>query len=265
MKTLLLVIDPQNDFCQPTGSLYVDGALNDMNRLAAFVYQFGHNLTSIMCTLDSHHLHSVFHPGFWTNGTGQSPAPFTVITSKDIKNATWLPTLKDNYDNALKYTEELEKAGKYSLTIWPVHTLIGSYGHNVFPRLHDSFLTWEGWGGSVRYVTKGENTKVENYSAFSAEVEDPNDEKTKLNKKLMLEIEEYDSILIAGEALNFCVKSTVMDLVGNIDPKNASKITMLTDAMSPVKVPNYDNQCKAFFDTLAGLGVKFSTADKFFE
>ena len=33
----LIIVDPQNDFCDKNGSLYVDGADDDMNRLAAMV------------------------------------------------------------------------------------------------------------------------------------------------------------------------------------------------------------------------------------
>ena len=33
----LLAIDPQNDFCDPSGSLYVPGADEDTKRLAGFV------------------------------------------------------------------------------------------------------------------------------------------------------------------------------------------------------------------------------------
>ena len=37
MNIQLLVIDPQNDFCHPDGSLFVPGADDDVERLAAFV------------------------------------------------------------------------------------------------------------------------------------------------------------------------------------------------------------------------------------
>lgn len=36
-KIHLLIIDPQNDFCSPDGSLYVHGAEQDMQRLADFI------------------------------------------------------------------------------------------------------------------------------------------------------------------------------------------------------------------------------------
>mgnify|MGYP000591819852 FL=1 len=30
----LVIVDPQNDFCDPKGSLFVDGAVDDVRRLA---------------------------------------------------------------------------------------------------------------------------------------------------------------------------------------------------------------------------------------
>ena len=39
MKIHLLVIDPQNDFCDPNGSLFVPGADEDIKRLAEMVHR----------------------------------------------------------------------------------------------------------------------------------------------------------------------------------------------------------------------------------
>ena len=51
----LIIIDPQNDFCdQPGAALAVPGAVKDMERLAAFITKQGKRLSAIHCTLDSH-------------------------------------------------------------------------------------------------------------------------------------------------------------------------------------------------------------------
>jgi len=62
MKTnALLIIDPQNDFCNPgdangtgKGSLYVDGAENDMERLALWLKKHRQAVDYVGITLDSH-------------------------------------------------------------------------------------------------------------------------------------------------------------------------------------------------------------------
>ena len=37
MSNALLIIDPQNDFCNPNGTLFVSGAEEDCERLAEFI------------------------------------------------------------------------------------------------------------------------------------------------------------------------------------------------------------------------------------
>ena len=56
MNIQLLIIDPQNDFCDPKGSLFVPGADGDMTRLATMIDRISPKLADIHVTLDSHHL-----------------------------------------------------------------------------------------------------------------------------------------------------------------------------------------------------------------
>ena len=62
----LLLIDPQNDFCDiPGAALPVVGANEDMNRLAAFIDRVGGSLSAIHVTLDAHHPVDIAHPSWW--------------------------------------------------------------------------------------------------------------------------------------------------------------------------------------------------------
>lgn len=54
MNTQLVIVDPQHDFCDPSGALYVDGAERDMERLAIFVRKATPVLDDIHVSLDSH-------------------------------------------------------------------------------------------------------------------------------------------------------------------------------------------------------------------
>ena len=82
-KVHLLVIDPQNDFCdipvaeQPADTsaagskklapaLPVTGADQDMKRLAAFIDRAGDKLFDIHVTLDSHNPIDIAHPTWWS-------------------------------------------------------------------------------------------------------------------------------------------------------------------------------------------------------
>ena len=79
MNIQLLVIDPQKDFCDPTGALYVKGAEKDMERLAAMVDKNGDKIDDIRVTLDSHQKIHIAHPICWQDAKGNHPAPFTII------------------------------------------------------------------------------------------------------------------------------------------------------------------------------------------
>lgn len=62
MKIELLIIDPQNDFCNPNGSLYVPGAERDMQNLSNMVRRLKGKLADIHVTLDSHRRVDISHP-----------------------------------------------------------------------------------------------------------------------------------------------------------------------------------------------------------
>ena len=61
-KAILLVIDPQVDFCDPNGSLFVKGADADMKRLATMVRENINLIERINITLDSHQYVHIAHP-----------------------------------------------------------------------------------------------------------------------------------------------------------------------------------------------------------
>ena len=64
MQVELLIIDPQVDFCDPAGALYVTGADGDITRLARMVRRLAPKLDDIHVTLDSHHFVDVAHSDF---------------------------------------------------------------------------------------------------------------------------------------------------------------------------------------------------------
>lgn len=120
----LVLIDPQNDFCDlPGATLPVTGAVADCKRLAKLITRVGHKLEDIHVTMDSHRLIDIAHPAFWMNLNGQQPAPFTMITDKDIEAGIWTPRNPAFRGRALSYTKALEATGKYTLIIWPAQSL----------------------------------------------------------------------------------------------------------------------------------------------
>mgnify|MGYP003665380095 CR=1 FL=1 len=82
MKIHLLIIDPQNDFCNPNGSLYVPGADEDVKRLAGLVHRMKDKIDDIHVTLDSHRKVDIAHPIWWKDASGAHPGPVAGIHTR---------------------------------------------------------------------------------------------------------------------------------------------------------------------------------------
>ena len=273
-KIHFLLIDPQNDFCdlpadwRPldpiTGAtlapaLPVAGAHADMLRLGHLIRDGAPGIADITLTLDSHHRFDIAHPTFWQTGAGGEVAPFTSITAASVRAGDYLPKSAPMLPRALAYLDELERRGRYTLMMWPVHCEIGSWGHNIHAAVKAACNQWEDRHRALaNKVTKGSNPWTEHYSALQAEVPDDDDATTQLNQGLIATLEEADLIVVAGEASSHCVKATVEHLADNLPSRQPAKIVLLTDCMSPVA--GFDAQHRAFLADMATRGAKLSTS-----
>lgn len=254
----LLVVDPQNDFCDvPGAALPVPGANDDLDRLAAFVDRCGDCFSSIHVTQDVHHALDIAHPGWWQDADGQLPAPFTLITPEDIRVGKWRARQPALADVALAYVDGLVAGGRYQLVIWPEHCLFGSWGMGVQPRLLDALNRWSRRQlRQVQFHQKGMNPLTEHYSALRAEVPDATDMRTLPDPLFLAEMARADRIVVAGEALSHCVAATVRDLVCLLGPESARRMTLLVDCASPV--PGFESLGAAFVDELTALGLQLA-------
>ena len=264
MKNHLLVIDPQVDFCDPKGALFVDGADRDIGRLAAFVRQHAPKLADIHVTLDSHQLVHVAHPIFWVDADGNHPKPFTAITAVEVegKNPQWKTTSPALRQRGIDYVKALASGGRYTLVIWPPHCLIGRPGHNIMPELADAFQEWQQGLRLVRYVTKGSNPLTEHYSAVKADVPDPLDPGTQISTRLIETLQEADQILIAGEALSHCVANTVRDIAAEFGDGQVRKLVLLEDAAS--SVGSFEKLGEDFVREMTARGMKVAKTTNVF-
>ena len=270
--TQLLVIDPQNDFCdlpeaycpiladeKQTPALPVSGAHADMQRLAALIDAGRAGLSGITITLDSHQHLDIAHPTFWQDSTGAAINPFTVITAADVRSGRYQPRMKQTQRRVLSYLDALEATGRYAHMVWPVHCEIGTWGHNIH---HDLRLACNRWEEQqlavVTKVSKGENPWTEHYSAIKAEVPDPEDASTQLNSRLIAELQKADRVFIAGEAGSHCVKATTEHIVANFAPENLRKLVLIEDCISAVT--GFEAQYAAFLSTMRLQGVQIARA-----
>jgi len=277
LHTHLLIIDPQNDFCDlpqgacPTDSrsgarpgdrispaLPVPGAHADMQRLAGFIAAQGDAIDAITVTLDSHHRWDIAHPGFWRQGDGGPVAPFTEITAAQLRQGRFMTADPSAGARAQAYLDALEAQGRYTLMVWPVHCQIGSWGHAIHA---DVLAACNGWEDrrqrAVQAVFKGSNPWTEHYSAVQAEVPDPQDAETGLNIALLARLDAARRIYIAGEAGSHCVKATTEHLVAHLPGGRPDRLVLLTDGMSAVA--GFEAQQASFFDAMRSVGVGTTT------
>ncbi len=270
----LLVIDPQNDFCDLPAShlgrdastggnlvpaLPVAGAHADMLKLAGLIEAGGAGLSDITITLDSHQHIDIAHPTFWQRADGTAVTPFTSITAAQVRAGEFQPRQPDALPRAIGYLDELEARGRYTLMVWPVHCEIGTWGHNVHADLRRAYNQWEeAQLRTVVKVPKGENPWTEHYSAVQAEVPDAADLHTQHNRELIARLDQADVLLIAGEASSHCVKATTEHIVANLPSGRLERVVLLTDCMSPVS--GFEAQHEAFLTDMRQRGVRLASA-----
>jgi nicotinamidase-related amidase len=262
-KLEFLIVDPQNDFCSPKGSLFIPGAVNDSMVLAETIKRLKNEIDAIHVTLDTHHWVHISHPVFWIDSKGNHPRPFTLITKDDLKNGIWKTSRPDCMEKAQNYLEMLERNKRYTLCIWPPHCLIGSWGHNVADPVYKALIEWEDDFKIVDYVVKGSNIWTEHYSVIKADVEDPDDSRTRLNIDLLKTLEKADIIAISGQALSHCVANSIRDIADNFEAESVKKIVLLVDTTS--SVPGFEKLGAAFVDEMKDRGMHVCKADEFMQ
>ena len=238
-STTLLIIDPQNDFCDIDGAaLSVTGAHQDMLRLAAFIQKHQAQLSAITVTLDSHATVAVERTTFWMDAEGASVAPFTFITEADVAAGTYRPRKPDHTVKVLAMLRQLAQRGRAGLVVWPVHCVTGTWGHNIHSAVADQLQAWEmAQQKTVRKVLKGEYPLSEHFGVFEADAPDAAVPSTLFNTALAQDVSQgVDLLLIAGEASSHCVAASFDQLTRHLDQQLGAKprIVLLSDCMSPV-------------------------------
>ncbi len=257
-RTWLMLVDVQNTFCIPEFELFVGGrsgrgAVEDNTRLCEFIYRNLGNITYITASMDTHHAMQVFHAIFFVDADGNHPAPYTDMHVADLKAGKWMfnPALAPHFGIApeygqqmmIHYARELEEKGKYALTIWPYHAMLGGIGHALVSSVEEA-LFFHSIARTAQYDinVKGDKPFTENYSVIGPEVlTGPMGETLGTRStKFIEQLQQFDRLIIAGQAKSHCVAWTVSDLLDDInttDPELAKKIWLLEDCTSPVVVP----------------------------
>jgi nicotinamidase-related amidase len=278
-RVCLVAVDVQNTFCIPAFELFVGGrsgtgAVDDNRRLCEFIYRNLDAITKIVPTLDTHQAMQVFHAIWLVDPDGQHPQPYTLVSADDVESGRWRVDevvarslgLDPEYAqrHLLHYTRELEASGKYKLTIWPYHAMLGGIGHALVPAVEEAiFFHSVARRSQPDFQQKGHSPLTEHYSVLGPEVTlGPDGELLgKPNTPLLEELLSFDAVLIAGQAKSHCVAWTIADLLSSYlrdERRLAEKVYLLEDCTSPVVVPpavDYTEEADAAFERFAAAGM----------
>ena len=280
-RICLLIIDAQNTFCIPEFELFVSGrsgmgAVDDNVRLCEFIYRNLGAISAIAATMDTHTAMQIFHPIFWINDGGEHPSPASNISFDEVEKGIWKvnPAVADSVTDGnletlqkhgLYYARKLTENGKYPLTVWPYHSMLGGIGHALVSALEEAiFFHSIARSTQAMFEIKGNHPLTENYSVLQPEVLDTYDGTpiAETNQKFIEKLLSFDAIVVAGQAKSHCVAWTVEDLLNYClatDAELAKKVYLLEDCTSAVVVPgvvDFSDRADAAYRRFAEAGMR---------
>lgn len=173
-KSALIVVDMQEDFCEPNGTL----AVKDGREVAKIINSLlDQDFAVKVATRD---WHPQDHISFASNHPGTSP--FT--SEHTILN----PQNKEENQTTL---------------LWPDHCVQDTLGAELIPELHSNKIS--------RIISKGTNNQAESYSGFGPPFRSPKIGMTELDD--VLKTAGVSQVYVVGLAYDYCVKHTAIDAV----------------------------------------------------
>jgi nicotinamidase-related amidase len=276
-RLALVLVDVQNTFCVPGFELFVrgrsgTGAVDDSRRICEFLYRNLDVITQVVVTMDTHQAAQIFHAIWLVDADGEPPAPYTRVSAADVERGRWRFNpgagailgidADDGRRQLLDYVRRLSAGGKYELTVWPYHAMLGGIGHALVAAVEEAvFFHTVARQSQARLERKGFEPRTEHYSAIGPEVTAGPDGETigRRNEALVELLLGFDAVVVAGEAKSHCVAWTVEDLLHGSDGRRlAERLYLLEDCTSPVVVPgaaDYGDEADAAFARFGAAGV----------
>ena len=241
-RVLFLGIDVQQDFMD-YGALGVAGAQKDVERMTRFIYDNMEKISNIAVSMDTHTPHQIFHPCWWIDENGEHPAPYTVITLKDLDEGRWRAVI--NPQASREYVKHLEQDAKKALCIWTYHCMQGTTGaalENQFANM--IYFHSVARKAVVQRLVKGQDPMSEMYGIIRPEY----DTKGYMNLEFLNKLERFDKVLIAGEAKSHCVLESIKQILEYYEtrPEVTEKVYVLEDCMSSIS--GYEDMANQMFE-----------------
>lgn len=200
MKTLL-IIDPQNDFVNSKGSLYVKDSEKAVANIVEFLKARGNEFDNICVSKDSHHRLNVGSKEFWEN----APEEFQKITAKDLTSGKYIPKYFKDREHIQMMVNHLYDTGQ-DITIWPSHCIEDTWGCNIAEDLRVALSEWEMQHQTTyKTIIKGRHPFYEAYSIMDADN----------YYAIEPELRAGDEFFVCGFCTDVCVRYSLTDLLSD--------------------------------------------------
>lgn len=190
---VLFIVDPQNDFVDPKGSLYVKGAEAAIDNICAAIRNGGFD--RIIVSQDSHQFFHIGHSEFWK----ERPEPGTIIEIPgDLSRGNFVPAMCD-FDSPKNVISRIYEKNSRNIRIWPHHCIEGSWGYCFPDRLVDALNNWsKDYLKSYEVYQKGKDPYCESFSLLDEYTPD---------------FEGTDELVICGFCKDICVYETLSAII----------------------------------------------------
>ena len=167
----------------------------------------------------------IFHAVWLVDEDGRNPEPYTLVTAADIEAGRWRANpavaetlgLEPEYAerHLLHYMRALDASGKYRLTIWPYHAMLGGIGHALVSAVEEAaLLPRDRAAVAAQLPAEGE------LAADRALLDvgprgrptSPRASRSPAQPALIDGCSQFDAVVIAGQAKSHCVAWTIEDL-----------------------------------------------------
>ncbi len=263
-KVGFFLVDPQKCFTVNTEPLYVPGSETDMEVLSRFFKNYTPFIRKFFISMDSHRTYYPGEPKFWRSVADPNvhPGVFTQLDPDDIlpPNPIWEANNPNHQTQAEAYATCL-KAQNEVVFIWPTHCVWGTDSwaqdeavQKIMINYASYWMTRVGPTGApnAMILLKAMSPFTEAFGAVQAVC--PNaDPSTQEQKLFVAEVKKMDHLILAGEALNFCVAAGLELIDFGVDP---TKIIIAYDASSPI--PVFDQRTRMVLQDAQNLGVRFA-------
>ena len=242
---MLLIIDPNNDFADSRGALYVPNAEKGVAAIAQYIAD--NDPEAIVVSQDTHRRYHVGHCAYWQ---GKGVKPFANVRSEDVESGRIAPTFAPK-EQALHYLKGMESLGR-THTLWPEHCLIGSWGWAFPDLLVQAINAWDDIHHAQRPLhvyQKGEFADAEMFSIFSYVNESaPNCR----GKQILDQMATYEEVVVCGFAKDYCVAESVKDMRN--DPRFKGKLRFFEAGMAAIDPQS--PSLSIYEDCLKNFGAK---------